>query len=507
MPKILSSFSGPDPIAQTLSSLGRQLFGGDKTASALNNEKLYAAQRENAERDNLMARVAAGGAHTLGADPTVQAILLGSGIDPAQFAEIGRMGSATGYGAEDPRTANWQVAAGQAYSSTAPAFNTTMAETRRANDLDSADKRFAVTTADATDRYKHDTLSAADALTDNTKRYGLGLEDATKRFGIETNAGIERAKPYAALDATGQPVLVPIGNAANGQYQPVLSDTDRRGTLLGQNFDNLDTLNPQQQEVLGARVTGDKAGTIKNYIFPGPDGRNGVMLTTNGVTDLSGNPLPPGGYVGTVEGGAADVGVTNAVATDMQGNVIANKKFEQLVGMGMELTKDPTLFGAQGRVRSLAQELAAGVSGMSAVLGSNVEEARSVLAQDLAPTGLDARRILPELYDPNLPKVDTVWGLLVFQGASALAGQENRSVSDKDVQAMRQILGDPKSVFASAQMMQSKLQSALEIVAINDRVAREALGGKAPVTPNAPADGLNRTTTGAAWRVVPNAAP
>lgn len=507
MPKILSSFSGPDPIAQTISSLGRQLFGGDRTAAALNNEKLYAAQRENAERDNLMARIAAKGAQNVGADPITQAILLGSGMDPSQFAELGRMGAATGFGAADPRTADWQVAAGQAYSSTAPAFNTSMAETRRANDLDSADKRYAVDKNDDLQRFQWGTPSATDVLKDSTARYGLGLEDATKRYGIDTTAATERSKPFEALDATGRPVLVPTSEAANGSYQPVLSDTDRRGTLLGQNFDNLDTLNPQQQEVLGARVTGDKAGQIKNYIFPGPNGRSDVMLTTNGVSDLYGNPLPPGGYVGTVQGGATEVGVTNAVATDLQSDVIANKKFEQLVGIGMDLTKDPTLFGAQGRVRSLAQEVAAGVGGISAVLGSNVEEARATLAQDLAGTGIDAMSILPELYDPNLPKVDTVWGLLVYQGAAALAGQEGRSVSDADVKNMRQILGEPKSIFTSAQAMQSKLQTAVEIVRNSDTISREALGGKAPVAPNVPADGMNRTSTGATWRVVPNAGP
>lgn len=507
MPKILSSFSGPDPIAQTLSSLGRQLFGGDRTAAAINNEKLYALQRQNAEMDNLMARTANGGAHTLGADPVTQAILLGSGIDPTQFAEVGRMGAATGYGARDPRTADWQVAAGQSYSSTAPAFDATLAETRRANDLDSADKRYGIDKQDALERFQWGTPSATDVLKDSTARYGLGLEDATRRYGIDTTAATERGKPFKALDASGNPVLVPTGDAANGNFRPVLSETDQKGTLLGQNFDNLDTLNPQQQEVLGARVTGDKAGAIKNYIFPGEDGRSNVMLTSDGVTDLYGNPLPPGGYVGTVQGGATEVGVTNAVATDLQSDVIANKKFEQLVSVGMDLTKDPTLFGAQGRVRSLAQELAAGVSGVTAVIGSNVQEARATLAQDLAGTGIDAMSILPELYDPNLPKVDTVWGLLVYQGAAALAGQEGRSVSDADVKNMRHILGEPKSIFTSAQAMQSKLQTALEIVRSSDTVSREALGGKAPVTPNAPADGLMQTTTGAKWRVLPNAGP
>ena len=77
MVKIFNTLRGPDPLGAAFANLGKSLFG-DTTANAINSEKLYAAQRENTEMDNLMARAAKSGVQNLGADPITQAILLGS---------------------------------------------------------------------------------------------------------------------------------------------------------------------------------------------------------------------------------------------------------------------------------------------------------------------------------------------------------------------------------------------------------------------------------------------
>lgn len=467
MPKIISAFSGDSGLSDTMARLGASMFG-NSTDNALKSEQLYALQRSNAETDNLMKRVAAAKAQNLGADPIAQAVLIGAGYDPAKFAAIGRMGAATEYGAADPRTANWQIAAGDPYTATASAFNSNLAETRRNNDLQSADRRYNVDTDAATKKWLNDNISAADQA-----------QSADRRYNVDQSQLTERMKPVSAYDPVAKkPVLVPLGEVSTRPtIQPILSEADRKGTLLGENFNNLAALNPQQQEVLGARVTGDKAGNPKNYILPG-----GIkMLTYDGQTDVFGKPLPPGGYIGTVQGSAADVGVTNSVKTDEQGATIANKKFSFLVDQGMSLTQDPTLFGPVGFARSIGQEIVQGAKGVSALFqnGQPGDEALRTARADLAQNGL--QNLLPEIYDPNLSKVETVWGLLVYQGAAALAGQQNRSVSDKDVQAMKQILGSPQSMFASAEAMKAKLLQAKEIVTGFDAISREALGDAAPV--------------------------
>lgn len=451
MVKIFSPFQGQDPLAEKLRSLGQQMFG-DNTANAINNEKLYGLQRENVETDNLMSRIAnGGGAQALGADPVAQAVIVGSGYKPEDFGKLGLMGSATANGAADPRTQNWQVGTGQSYDNTAAAVQAKQAEVVRNNDLQSGDRRYGV-----------------DQAVGQQQREFAG-------------------KPIAALDGTGKAVFAPQGDATTGGFAPILSEADQKGTLLGNNWGNLPGLNPQQQEVLGA-LPGSAGGsrTPKNYIVKDPaTGQTKTFITMDGLTDAqTQQPLPSGGYIGTVQGSANEAGVTNSVNTDLQSGVIANKKFTFLVDRAKELTADPSLFGAQGLARSLGQEVAAGVSGVSKAFGKGttgdmvLNDARNLAAQQ----GLSS--LIPELYDPNLPKVDTIWGLLVYQGASALAGQNGRGVSDQDVKNMRQILGDPKSLFSSAAMMQSKLDQAQQIVNGYDQINREALGGNAPVVAN-----------------------
>lgn len=464
MPKIISAFSGDSQLANTMGQLGQSLWGNN-TDNALKSEQLYALQRQNAETDNLMKRVAAARAQTLGSDPTVQALLIGAGYDPSKFAQIGRMGAATEYGATDPRTANWQIAAGDPYSSTAGAFNSTLAETTRAHDQQSTDRRYATDQDIATKKWLNSNISAADQQ-----------ESVDRRYNVDQSQLTERMKPIPGYDpVTKQPVFVPMDKAPT--VQPILSEADRKGTLLGENFNNLPALNPQQQEVLGARVDANKSAKPFNVIVNGK-----TYLSTDGVTDIYGNPIPSGGYIGTVQGSAADTGVTNSVKTDEQGATIANKKFNSLVDQGMTLTQDPTLFGPVGFARSIGQEIVQGAKGVSALFqnGQPGDEALRAARADLAQNGL--QNLLPEIYDPNLSKVETVWGLLVYQGAAALAGQQNRSVSDKDVQAMKQILGSPQSMFASAEAMKAKLMQAREIVSGFDTISREALGDTAPVT-------------------------
>jgi hypothetical protein len=468
MPKIISAFNGESPIGDTIAKLGASMFGGQTTDNALKNEQLYALQRENTERDNFAKMVADGGIMSTANNPIAQAMILAAGLDPRNNAYLGRMDAATRYGADDPRTANWQVASGDPYSSTGIAFNKNLAETARNNDLQSSDRRYGVDVGANTDRFKHTTLSAQDEAINNWRRYNTDQTQLT-----------ERTKPFSVFNTTtGQVDYVPTNEVNAGDFRPIISETDQKGLLLGQNWDKLPALNPNQLQVLGANPSADRLGTPRNYIIPGAQ----PIITYDGVTSArDGTPLPAGGYLGTVEGSATDTGVTKAVATDLQSDTIANKKFNFLLDKGMALTNDPTLFGPEGYVRSTLQEIGQGLKGVSTLIDPDPAKA----AAEVQTARQEAQRYgvnIPELYDPRLSEVETIWGLLVYQGASALAGQENRSVSDKDVQAMRQILGSPQSLFSSANSMKSKLTQAREVVSGYDAISREALDGVAPVT-------------------------
>jgi hypothetical protein len=128
---------------------------------------------------------------------------------------------------------------------------------------------------------------------------------------------------------------------------------------------------------------------------------------------------------------------------------------------------------------------------LSLMVGANsLSDAVERAAQGLAANGVDPSTAFGG-YDTGLPAVDTVWGLIVYSGASALAGQENRSVSDKDVVFMRQILGSPKGI-DSAEALRAKLSVARDIIRSRQTIVDRYLGGQGgaqPAAPTAPAQG------------------
>lgn len=437
MVKIFNSVRGQDPLGAALAGLGRQLFG-DRTANEINSEKLYAMQRENRETDNLMGRIANnGGAQALGADPIAQAILLGSGYDPAKFGSIGLMGAATGFGAADPRTQNWQVGTGQSYDNTAGAFGQKLAETARDNNMQSADRR----------------------------------------YGVDQTQKTERDKffytPKEVLNPDGTPGFARQGELAGSTFSPILSETDQKGTLLGQNFGNLPALDPMQRQVLGANPS-ETSRTPRNYVTP-----QGSFITYDGVTNAqTGQPLPAGGYIGNVEGGAGDVGLTNSTLSGLQQQDFANTKFGRLLGMTRDLAqRDPTNFGIPGFIKGTYADLNALASGVAQGMGyQDMAEAAAEVRRDAQMAGISPN-LLDGVFDPNLAGLQTVSDLLVYSAAEALAGQAGRSVSDKDVQFFKGIVGDPSSWLMSQDRFLAKLDQLEQILNINQQTTREYLGG------------------------------
>jgi hypothetical protein len=477
MVKIFSPLSGPDPIAGAFREYGKQLFG-DQTANAINNEKLYAAQRENTETDNLMRRIAGGGgAQAMTADPISQAILIGSGYDPSKFNSMALMGGATQFGAADPRTQNLQVGAGQSYDNTAGAFNAKLAETVRSNDLASADRRYGVDESQKTERDK---------------------------FFFE---------PKAVINPDGSTGFARQGELPGSTFQPIISEADQKGTLLAQNWNNLPNLNPNQQEVLGA-LPGSAGGsrTPKNYIVTDPVTRQPkTFMTIDGVTDVqTGLPLPQGGYIGTVQGGAGDVGLTNSTMSGLQQNILANNKFKNLAQLTREYAeKDPNNFGIPGYVKGTVQDIQQLAGTLAQGLGyKGLQDAVDQVQADAVRNGVDPG-LISGVFDPNLAGLQTLSDLLAYSAAEALAGQSGRSVSDRDVQAFKNIVGDPQSVFMSQAKYLAKLSQIERILDINQQTLSDAQkSGAVPQftgsdgnaqPPPAP---QGQTSTGAKWRIV-----
>lgn len=458
-------------MAAAIGNIGKALYG-DQAGGALKREKLRAAERENVETDNLMALTAGQGAQNLGANPLTQALLVGSGYKPQDYANIGLMGAANEFGAADPRTANAQVAAGKPFSSTGTAFYRTDDTARRGQDIASSDRRYGVDVGDNFDRAKL-------YVTDNTAQRGQDIASSDRRYGVDVGDAFNRFefqnKPQEAL-INGQPVFAPQGdvtspNEFGDNYTPILSDTEAKGTFARQHFGSMGDLPQPEQNYIGADSSGAK-GALKTYQAPS----GSTHITRDGITDVqTGQPLEAGGSLINRQGGNEDLNLTNSVQTDLQSDEISYQKFNSLLDVALPLTENPELFGPQGFIRAKGQEVMQAMGGLQAVVGAQNE-----LTSKL---GEGAAAVLPELYDPRLSEVETLWGLIVYQGASALAGQENRSVSDKDVQFMRQILGDPHSFFSSNISAKTKLTQAKAVVEryreITNRARTQGLGNGA----------------------------
>lgn len=412
MVKIFRPDAGTDNLGATLSQLGQTMFG-DQTGAELKRQQLYAMQRQNTEMDNLMRSIGTGaGAQAMSSDPRVQAALMGSGYSPKDFGQIGLLGAATQFGAKDPRTQNFQIGTGQDYGNTYDAFSTKAAETARANDLASQDRRYGIDQNNARQMQQWNTMSADQAAKN---------AETQRQFNL---------KPVAALGPNGEPTFAPQGEAAGGAYSPVMSESDRKGTLLGSEWNNLTDLTPEQRQVLGANAASKGGGQIKNYIV----GKT-PYLTTDGMTDLQGNPLPPGGYIGNVVGGPA-----NLTPTDRKAILEADQNVQRgkMAVSGLE------------RALSLTDQANAGIGAKErAYLANNLpdwlvpdfvsspESAKSTLELDntITQQALDSLR---QIFGGN-PTEGERAVLLEMQGSSSMPREARRNILQRarDMAAQR----------------------------------------------------------------------
>jgi hypothetical protein len=510
MVKIINPMQGSDPLAQVLSNLGQQMWG-DRSGGMLKAEQLYALQMENREKEALAQEYLQYGTPE---------------FDPRRIAARAGLAGDTDYanrhlylagnidGAESQAATNAGVGAGGAYSSTYGGFAKTLAEAARANDMASVDRR------------RGDDLTVAE----NARQFNMtpepvmlggpgGTPGFVPRSGIFGGTGPaippqpilsntqNQARVYnldppptdslaAAAYAGAAPSMDQMRAAQLEQQYPGLTPLQQR-TAVGAQPSKDDVMAEQllsllpampqenQYQILGANLPNPPAApSTWNYRAP-----DGTPFTTNDQMAARGlaldcRPLPPGGMRVGAEMTGDPSTWTNAVKTDLQSDDLAYRKWNALTNMALPLTDDPTLFGMGGLLRSRAQDLIQGFGGVP-VIG---QEFAALLTDTTGnPLGEEAARaLIPEFYDPRLSEVEALWGLLIYQGAAVLTGQQGRSVSDADVQNMRRILGDPRSFFASNQSMKAKLQIAMNVVNAYSGITKDALGqGGAPGAPAA----------------------
>jgi hypothetical protein len=492
MVKIINPMYGSDPIASAFSGIGKRLFAGPDAPSV---EKMK-WDREQKYRDEAIK--AASDIAWQQANPGLHAQLqFEQGMTPDWYSTAGATTSAL----RDPRyagdpTSAYLVGGGQGAAS--PHFmDIDDAEVFRNNNM--TDARSGSNNAATNERLR---LDHALALAQQQAQFGVtsaetfrdnNMDDATSRANnAATIAGAmdrQRQTPFAVLNEAGVADFANTGDVVGGDYSPVLNVSEFEATTRAPYVDDpegLADLSDDSMLLMGVnRDAAGSAGALKNLNTP-----SGQYLITDesyaAGKDAQGRPLPAPTNRDTVGMlNATDAGgLTAAVATDLYSDNIAARKFKKLYDMAIPLTDNPNLFGAPGAFQSAAQDVVQSVGGMAEVVGAR--DTLGALITDMKgnPLGPDgAMALLPELYNSDLPRVETLWGLLVYQGAMALAGQQGRSVSDADVLQMKRILGDPHSIFASNLAMKAKLNIAMNVINAYAEVTDDVLANG--ITPGA----------------------
>lgn len=341
--------------------------------------------------------------------------------------------------------------------------------------------------------------SAASAAANRAQaaKYGLegrqiqGRMDASKNMADIFGNIINQPAPDPNFVGPTQPVDV---NAQYNKNLPALlqnamqyaaGDPKNLGDIFLAFASNMGA-SPQQinNAQLGAGIAYDKTkegiGQSPFTLSPGS-----VRYSGEGE-EIASAPFKPqsrtGGFTTTLPDGTTinydGMGPTKTVANDLQKQQISSAKMRNLLNYTRDLAnKDPGNFGFPGFVKGVVQDATALTGGIAQTMGYNDPmQAVSEVQREVASSGIDPS-LLSGVFDPNLPALETATDLLVFQAASALAGQSGRSVSDRDVKTFRQIVGNPRDVFSNQDKFLSKLNTIENILQMNENVTNTSLGG------------------------------
>jgi hypothetical protein len=420
MPTIVNAYKGDTTLGDTISQLGAGLFGKKALEGDLLREKTYGLRRNNDSVDEFQRQALRGPVDFN--NPRIQAATYGaeSPKDLLQ-AHLGVM--ANSRGAMDPKTTNASAALGGNYAATGQGF--------------------------ATDQANRMTIANMQA-------------DKAAQTAIRT----AEMTPINIIDpVTKQPRIVSRAEAIRSGAVPVLNASDVEGTLKFSGYPSgyKDT-NPQQQKAAGVLVPADH---LYNWQAAGPNDTILSGRTTEGRTDMTtGQPIPAEARViGTTNAGGPNVmtplAPATALNTHLQEKYLNNQDLVSYIdrAKGM-LAANPNAVGAVGvgqqavqRARLMGEQIATAL-GKGRDFRESVDKTRAEITSRI---GANGAALVPELYNPAMDDVQGMYGVMVYQTAKALFGQEGRGLNLPDVNATRQLLGNPASLFTNPQELSARL--------------------------------------------------
>lgn len=182
------------------------------------------------------------------------------------------------------------------------------------------------------------------------------------------------------------------------------------------------------------------------------------------------------GTVIDIDGGAGGQTAIGKSATNTaQSQQIEGAKFNRMINYTRELAAaDSSNFGVMGYAKGKLQDANMLLTGLSETLGYTAPQEAF---QEIAANPNLSEETKTSLYDPRLTALDKAANLMVYQAASALASQSGRSVSDRDVQMFREIVGEPQSFFMNQQKFMSGLDAMEDFLSIQQSALQDATGG------------------------------
>lgn len=460
MPRIINTFSSSNPLAETIKSLGQAHFG-DQLTPALKRQQLADAQREALGVEEL-ARTFGGAADgNVNFTRAAESAVLG-GLKPEDVAMFTNFLAGNITGPRSELTTNAMAGAGK-YKDSAQNLDLDRSNVFNMNEADNAQ-------SGANNKYSTD-VQANTSITNNTA-------DNTRLW----DQFLQEPKPAMVGD---KPSFVQQGNLVSSGAAPVLNENQidpvalfRRQLPASELMFPGDPVRARQHAIAQLSKTTSKGVTVF-----GPDGNPIVEM---GGTDGGGGFAP-----------------TNATETQLQRSQINYDKFKATIGMARDVAaKNPDVFGVIGIGRQAVQDSAQIAQSLGRMFGvEDINGTLSSLEKDAAAQGVDTN-LLGGQYDPALGQIESLGKILAYSGANTIAGQTGQALSNKDVENISKILGDPRDWAMNQQRFLTKLDQVEEYVNLQMQVNSKYLFGQPGGTGAAPPPAAKES-----WTIGPDGKP
>lgn len=185
------------------------------------------------------------------------------------------------------------------------------------------------------------------------------------------------------------------------------------------------------------------------------------------TTDANGNPV--------IEYGTEFGELQKSTQGALEKELIAANQLKDTIAKARTLMNDPTNFGSAGALKAFGQDVGQQAQGLGMLFAP--EQTQEITSR-LQSIGGDI--VSADNFSTENVQLNAVYSGLLYQTASALAGQSGRDLSDKDLKLAQQMLGPPQALFSSPQKFGSQLNIVEDLLNLKGGALQKAYDTGAP---------------------------